>query len=205
MTTRGMCAHLTVNERRIFRRLSTPARIQNFLEELTINFADTNRSPRCVLREKRAHCFEGALFAAAALWYHGERPLILDLRSTRDDDDHVVALFRRRGCWGAISKTNHAVLRYREPIYRTIHELVLSYFHEYFLDDGRKTLRSYSRPFDLLKRGDTWVTTEQNLRPLADALDDSPHFDLFSRRIISGFRRADAIEIRVGKIVEWPR
>jgi hypothetical protein len=135
---------------------------------------------------------------------HGERPLILDLQSVPTDDDHVVALFRQRGRWGAISKTNHAVLRYREPIYRTTRELAASYFHEYFLDDGRKTLRSYSRPFDCARQRDgAWVAAEDDLRDLADALDTSPHIPLLDRRMIAGLRRADAIEIRAGKHVEW--
>jgi hypothetical protein len=92
---------------------------------------------------------EGALLAAAILEFHGHKPLLLDLRSTNDDLDHVVALFKQFGCWGAISKTNHVVLRYREPVYKTLRELAMSYFHEYFLDNGKKTLREYSVPFDL--------------------------------------------------------
>ena len=192
-------------EHAIIRRLRTPAAIQDFLDTLPMNFDDAYRSPRRVLRDRVAHCLDGALFAASALWFHGARPLLLDLQSTPHDDDHVVALFQRHGRWGAISKTNHAVLRYREPVYRTIRELAASYFHEYFLDDGRKTLRSYSHPFDLTRwRGD-WVTTEDDLRPLADALDVSPHVPILDRRAIANLRRADAIEIAAGKHVEWRR
>src|SRR5512142_217167 len=142
----------TTEERRAFRRLDSPRKVQDFLDAVPMNFCedgDTCMSPRRVLRENRAHCLEGAMFAAAAFRTHGRPPLVLDLEATDDDHDHVVALFRERGRWGAVSKTNHAVLRYREPVYRSVRELALSYFHEYFLDDGRKTLRRYSDPVDL--------------------------------------------------------
>lgn len=192
-----------LHELRLLRALRTPAAIQDFLNGIPISFEDAYRSPRRVLRDRMAHCLDGALFAAAVLAVHGERPLLLDLQSVPRDDDHVVALFRRRGRWGAISKTNHAVLRYREPIYRTIRELAVSYFHEYFLDDGRKTLRSYSRPFDLVRWRGEWATAEDDLRPLADALDCSPHIPIVDRRMITGLRRADPIEITAGQHVEW--
>jgi hypothetical protein len=163
---------------------------------------DMLRSPLRVLRERTAHCIEGALLAAAALWQHGERPLLLDLRSTPDDLDHVVTLYRRHGHWGAISKTNHAVLRYREPIYRTVRELALSYFHEYFLDDGRKTMRDYSNPFDISKYfDDRWLTREDDLWDVAEALDDSPHHRLMTPVQIRGLRRVDPVEISAGKLV----
>ncbi len=202
---------LTSEELRILKRLNTPVKIQNFLESLSINFelrGETYGSPRRVLRNQTAHCFEGALLAAAALFVQGERPLLLDLRadSRSQDTDHVVALFRRNGLWGAISKTNHAVLRYREPIYRTVRELALSYFHEYFLDNGKKTLRSYSRPFDLrkfLKRG--WLTDEEDLFYLVEALDNSPHEHILSKKAVGELRRADSVEIAAGKITEWAR
>ena len=189
---------------RLFRALDTPRKIQDFLNTIPASTDGAYRSPQRVLRDRRAHCLDGALCAAAALWMHGERPLILDLQSVPADDDHVVALFRQHGRWGAISKTNHAVLRYRAPIYRSVRELAASYFHEYFLDDGRKTLRSYSRPFDCSRQRDgAWVAAEDDLRDLADALDISPHIPLLDRRMIAGLRRADAIEITAGKHVEW--
>lgn len=189
------------------RRLDTPMRIQDFLEDLPYSFdhgVDMLRSPRRVLRERTAHCIEGALLAAAALWINGARPLLLDLRSTRDDLDHVVALYRRYGKWGAISKTNHAVLRYREPIYDSIRELALSYFHEYFLDDGRKTMRDYSRPFDLGRHfGKGWLTSEDDLWDVAEKLDSSPHAPILGTRAIRGLRRADGVEIAAGKLTTY--
>ncbi len=193
------------DETRQLRRLNTPARIQDYLETLPYSFDDGNdmlRSPRRVLREKSAHCIEGALVAAAALWVNGSRPLLLDVRSTADDLDHVVALFRARGRWGAISKTNHAVLRFREPVYRTVRELAMSYFHEYFLDDGRKTMRDYSNPFDVGKRfGRAWLTAEDDLWHIAETLDDSRHWPVVNARHIRVLRRADPVEIAAGKLV----
>src|SRR5690606_22648808 len=135
----------TKDELKIIKKLNTPSKIQDFLNSLEINIeedGDTSYSPRTVLKKRKAHCVEGAVLAAAILRFHGQKPLILDLETSNDDFDHVIALFNKNGYWGAISKTNHAVLRYREPVYKTIRELVMSYFHEYFLNkNGKKTLR----------------------------------------------------------------
>ena len=193
-------------EFRPLRSLDTPRKVQDFLDRLPINkerAGETCTSPLVTLRRNRAHCMEGALVAALALWMHGHKPLILDLQTCCTDVDHLVALFRKGGCWGAIAKTNHAVLRYREPIYRDVRELVASYFHEYFTDDGKKTLRRYSRPFDLRSWKSDWITAEHDLWDLERAIDRSPHLPLLNRRQIAGLRRADAIEIRAGKLVEW--
>lgn len=145
------------------------------------------------------------MLAALALRVHGERPLVLDLTAAAGDQDHVVALFRRYGCWGAISKTNHAVLRYREPVYKTVRELVLSYFHEYFLQsNGKKTLRSFSRPIDLSrfdKMG--WMTSEEDVWFVPEYLADVPHTLLLSRAQIASLRPAETIEREAGSIVEW--
>lgn len=199
---------LTKREEKIFRKLNTPQKIQDFLETIPVNFepnGDTCMSPRRVLVTRRAHCMEGALFAATVLWYHGARPLLLDLRSTKQDFDHVVALFHQRGRWGAISKTNHAVLRWREPVYKTVRELAVSYFHEYFLDDGRKTLRDFSKPFDVRQFGKKWVTADKDLWEISTALDESPHEIIADRRAVKTFRRADKIEIAAGKLVQWKK
>jgi hypothetical protein len=197
---------LSSRERALFRRLRSPRMIQDFLDTVPINFeheGETIRSPRAMLREGRAHCIEGALFAAAALWLHGAQPLLLDLKTGRGDDDHVVALFRRHGRWGAISKTNHAVLRYREPVYRTVRELALSYFHEYYLESGRKTLRSYSRPFDLRRFGAAWLTAEKNLWYIGKALDRSPHAPIAPAAAHREQRSVDRIEVAAGDLEEW--
>ena len=190
----------------MFDRLRTPARIQDFLETLPINFEaerETCRSPRRVLATRQAHCLEGALLAAAALWFHGRPPLLLDLKASRRDVDHVVALFRTAGRWGAISKTNHAALRFRDPVYRTPRELAVSYFHEYFNDDGHKTLVSHSAPFDLSRRGGGWVTASGNLWDLSYALDVSRHVPIARPEALRRLRRADPIERKAGMLQSW--
>ncbi len=149
-----MFDHLTKEERKIFQSLNSPSKIQSFINNIPANFepnGDTCKSPRTVLKENKCHCIEGAILAAMILRYHGYEPLILDMESTRKDFDHVIAIFKEFGKFGAISKTNHAVLRYREPVYNSVHELVMSFFHEYFTDDGKKTLRNYSNPINLKK------------------------------------------------------
>ncbi len=200
-------ALLTEKELKVFRKLNTPQKIQDFLETIPINFeekGETCFSPRKVLLNKKAHCFEGATLAAAILMFHGHRPLLLDLVSVDGDDDHVAALFRHGNHWGAITKTNHGVLRYREPVYKTIRELAMSFFHEYFLNNGKKTMRSFSKPFDLSKfNTKNWITSEKDLWYLVDALDSSPHEKIMNRAQIRNLRKADPIEIKVGKITDW--
>lgn len=206
--------NFTSAELKVLQRLSTPQKIQDYLDSLEMNFSDADPCfcPQQVIQKRKAHCMEGALFAAAALWFHGHEPLLLDLTTTSNDEDHVVALFKQKFgknyFWGAISKTNHAVLRYREPIYRTVRELALSYFHEYFLDTGKKTLRSYSRPFNLarprLLKLD-WLTSQKGIMELIQAMAESKHQEILSGQQIKNLRKADAIEISAGKIVEWKR
>ncbi|MDR3572186.1 MAG: hypothetical protein P4L81_08470 [Candidatus Pacebacteria bacterium] len=200
-------ALLSPAERRIFAKLRDPRRIQDYLDTLPINFetsCDTYMSPRRVLRSEIAHCFEGALFAAAALAYHGQKPLLLDLKTTPIDEDHVVALFKLNGRWGAISKTNHAVLRYRDPIYKDVRELAMSYFHEYFLPSGKKTLYSYSAPFDVSKFApERWLTAEEDLQWLVDALDQSRHFPIASKKQLRALRNATKFEIETTAPVQW--
>jgi len=194
-------------ELRPLRALSSPRRVQDYLDTIPINHErgrETCSSALTTLRRKSAHCMEGALVAALAFWLHGQPPLVMDLKTNRHDVDHVVALFRRGRFWGGVTKTNHAVLRYREPIYRDIRELAVSFFHEYFLNDGRKTLRWYSEPYDLRRHGTEWITREDELWDIQDALDRSRHVKLLGRAQIAGLRRADDIEIRAGKLVEWP-
>ena len=190
----------------VLRKLNTPRKIQDFVNQIPINKetnGETCTSPLVTLRRNTAHCMEGAVLAALALSMHGHRPLILDLRTTADDVDHLVALFKNDDCWGGITKTNHAVLRYREPIYRNVRELAVSFFHEYFTNDGRKTLRQYSVPFDLSKWKGDWIASVEDLWDLQNAIDDCPHHTLLNRKQIAGLRRADEIERRAGKLEEW--
>lgn len=199
---------LDSSEKRLLAKLNTPQKIQDYLDTLSINFeldGETYLSPRRVIREQRAHCMEGALFAAAALAYHGNRPLLMDLQTADPDDDHVVALFRDGLRWGAISKTNHPILRYRDAVYHSPRELAMSYFHEYFLEEnGKKTLRTYSVPFDLSKIApEKWVTTGEDLGWLAGELDWSRHFPLISKSSVEKLRPASAIERRANALTEW--
>jgi hypothetical protein len=173
----------------------------NFEEEGVTSF-----SPMSVLEEKKCHCAEGAALAALALRVHGQPPLVLDLTAAKHDFDHVVALFRKDGKWGAISKTNHSVLRYREPVYNSVRELAMSYFHEYIDDKGRKNLRSYSPPVNLKrfdKRG--WMATKEEIDYIPEYLADVKHFPIINRKQIRNLRKADKIEIQAGKIVEWKK
>ena len=199
---------LTKKEYSLLRRLDSPKNIQDFLESFPINFepeGDTCLSPRRVLRERRAHCIEGAMFAALALRVHGQPALLLDLEAAEHDFDHVVALFKKNGYWGAISKTNHAVLRYREPVYASVRELALSYFHEYFDAKGRKTLRRFSRPFDLSRLDDEWMTSEEDVWFVPDALCEASHQSILTRSQISGLRLADPIERKAGELIQFTR
>jgi hypothetical protein len=169
---------------RILRSLRSPERIQHFLDhDVAYNKeteGETIRSPRRVLRDLTGHCLEGALLAAAALRIHRQPPLLLDLGAVRDDD-HVLAIFRRGGHWGAIAKSNYSGLRFREPVYRTTRELVISYFEHYFNEDGEKTLRNYSRPVNLA-RFDRIALDDRGERFVANRLPPaghSPHASAF--------------------------
>ena len=198
----------TKEEVKLFRKLNSPQKIQDYLNSLKFNFGKDAKlfSPRVVIKTKKADCLEGAILAAAILEFHGQKPLILDLRSTTKpfDYDHVVAVFRRYNRFGAISKTNHGVLRYREPVYKTVRELVLSYFHEYFLENGKKTLREYSKPFDLnTVKNINWRTGEENLWRIHEILDELKHYSILSKKQINNLRKADDTEIEAGKIVQY--
>ncbi|MFA5176313.1 MAG: hypothetical protein WC413_03600 [Candidatus Nanoarchaeia archaeon] len=199
--------NLNEKELKVLKKLDTPKKIQNFLNKIKINFeeqGDTCMSPRMVLKTKKAHCIEGAILAALALRIQGEKPLLVDLKTTKEDYEHVLAVFQKNGKWGAITKTNHAVLRYREPIYRDIRELVMSYFHEYFMDNGKKTLRSFSNPVDLSVFDDkNWATDKEDLWYIHDYLDSVKHYSILDEKQIANLRKADKIEIKAGKLVEF--
>lgn len=194
-------------ELEILRSLNSPVKIQDFLNSMQINFeknGDTCMSPRMVLKKRQAQCMEGAMFAAAALRVHGFQPLIVDMEAADCDMDHVIAVFQIAGMWGAIGKTNHAVLRYREPVYKTIRELVMSFFHEYFIDDGRKTLRTFSMPVDLSRfdnRG--WMTSEEEVWYIPEFLAEVRHKKILTKSQIARLRKADPVEIKAGELVEW--
>jgi hypothetical protein len=199
---------LTLREYAVLLRLDTPHRIQAFLNRISINHetgGETVYSVRQVLRHRRAHCIEGAFLAACALWVHGDPPLVMHLDCDLSDYPHVIALFRRDGHWGAVSKTNGVALRFREPIYRTLRELAISYFHEYSDKRGRKTLRSYTAAFDLRKLdAGQWITSEKSCWAAHDRLVELRHYPLVTQRQIRRLARRDPFESVVGKLVQYP-
>jgi hypothetical protein len=196
---------LTPEEGRILRPLTTPKRIQEFVIGLHANFeeqGDTLRSVRGVLRHRRAHCIEAAFTAACALWLHGDPPLLMDL-TARGDSDHVIALFKRDGCWGAISKSNHVWLRWRDPVYRNLRELAMSYFHEY-TNRHRKTLRTYSEPIDLRNFDvEMWVTNEDDCWEVGASLEDTQHHRLITPAQARNLMPRDATELRADNLVQY--
>ncbi len=193
---------LTSKELGILRKLNTPQKTQDFVNAIPQNFergGDSCMSVREVLRTNRAHCIEGALLAALAFWIHGGSPLILDLSANDEDDDHIITVFKQNGYWGAISKGNHAYVRYRDPIYRSLRELVMSYFHEYYNTKGKKTLRTYSRPLDLsLYRPEEWITGRDSWK-ITEDICEIQHFDFITRSQVKLLRPVDDIQMRITK------
>jgi hypothetical protein len=190
-----MTDEFTRAELRTLGRLDTPFKIQRFLDhEIGYNREPggaTCYSPRLVLRHAVAHCMEGALIAAAALRMHGHPPLLVDLEAVRDDD-HVLAVFRDHGCWGAIAKSNYAGLRFREPVYRTLRDLAMSYFEHYYNLRGEKTLRNYSRPVNLKRFDKTrWMTAEEDVWAIPWHLCGIPHIPLLARGAERRLNRMD--------------
>jgi hypothetical protein len=184
----------------VFERLRDPARIQGFLDRIPYSTDPFYRCPRRVLRDRKAHCFDGALFAAAALRRLGYAPLLVDMRAIRDDD-HILAIFRRDGRVGAVAKSNFVGLRYREPLFRSIRDLVLSYFEDYHNLEREKTLRSYSVPLDL-SRFDAldWQVRDDGLEVIASRLDRIRHFQLLTRRQVSALATVDPRSFRASTL-----
>lgn len=171
----------TKEELKVFGSFKKPHDIQLFLNNTLYNAENVTRSPKMVLEHKVANCFEGALFAAAALRILGYKPLIVDMMAV-NDDDHVIAVFKKNGLWGAVAKSNTTVLRFREPVYKTIRELVMSYFDFYFNTLGEKSLVSYSKPLNLSKYDkDNWMTTENDLEFIGDYLFEIHHQEIYPK------------------------
>jgi len=166
---------LTKPERQLMASLDTPFKIQSFLDEIIYSADEFYRCPLRVLRDRVGHCFDGALFAAAALYRIGYPPIILDMLPNGRDDDHILALYKVEGCWGAVAKSNFVGLRYREPVYRSLRELVMSYFEVYYNVGGEKTLAGYTRPLDLSRYDPApWMTNDEFLEDIAQRLDEIP-------------------------------
>lgn len=171
----------TAQEKRVLDGLTSPWKIQDFLDGLAYNTSDVTFSPREVLRRKQAHCMDGALFGVAALQWLRHPPLLVDLRAV-NDDDHVIAVFRQEGMWGAVAKSNTTLLRYRDPVYRSLRELALSYFPMYFNSEGEMSLREYSRPFSLRRFGPDWIFSADDMSFIGAALDATRHYPLLTKQ-----------------------
>jgi hypothetical protein len=201
--------NLTAAEERLFKKLRTPQKIQDFLDTIPINYekkGDTHLSPRMVIQQNKAHCIEGAAFAAAVLWYHGHTPYLMDFTTKPHDEDHVIAPFAQNGYWGAISKTNHNILRWRDPVFKTPRELAMSYFHEYLVyKSGEKTLVSFSKPVSLAKHGRVWITSSEDLWWLDKTLDAAPHLPAVPTANKKFIRPADILERSLEHLREWKR
>ncbi len=188
----------TPKELRKLRSLKDPHGIQRFLDDMPYHLADTGWSPRVVLRENTSHCFEGAMFGAAALRVNGYPALVMDLEA-ENDTDHVIAIYRQHGHWGAIAKSNYTGCRYREPVYRSLRELALSYFEVYFNLRRERSLRTFSRPVNLARFDDLqWMTTEKPLWFVAEYLFTIRHFNLLRPGMSKRLHRLDLRSFKAG-------
>jgi hypothetical protein len=186
-------------------RLNAPLKIQLWLNGIAYDAEAGTASPRRVLRERKANCFEGAMFAAAALRFHGRPPLLVDMRS-HNDDDHVLAVFRENGGWGCVAKSNYTVLRFREPVYRTVRELMASFFDVFFNPIGEKTLRAYSVPFNLSRFDERdWMTTEEDVSWIGDALDRARHVPFLTPAQLRDLRPTDPALVKAGLLGANPK
>ena len=188
----------TGSELALFRKLSSPIAIQRYLNRLAYDPEYGARSPRWIIRERKAHCFEGAIFAAAALRQLGHPPRLVDIECW-NDDDHVIAVYKEHGHWGSIAKSNFTVIRFREPVYRSLRELIMSYFDFSFNSLRQKTMRSYSLPLDLSQfDGRRWMTTDEDLEYIGDKLNMIRHFPVLTRRMIRRLSLADSDLVKGG-------
>ena len=195
---------LTKREEKFLCALTTPEKIQDYLDSIPFNHeehGETCRSAYGVIQHKKAHCLEGAFFACAALLYQKKTPYILSLKVTQEDNDHVITLYKEHGYWGAISKTNHVVLGFRDPVYKSIRELVMSYFHEYFLlKNGKKTLHGYSNPINLKRFGTSWIDSPEDQFPIAYTIAEGYHRPIIPKEIKLPIRKATPFERKVVSI-----
>jgi hypothetical protein len=190
----------TKEELELFRSLDNQDKIQAFLDSIDYNPSYECRSPRWVIRRRKAHCFEGAIFAAAALRFLGYKPLLIDMKSF-NDDDHVIAIFKEDDHWGSVAKSNFTTLRYREPVYRSIRELIMSYFDFYFNLNGEKSLRSYSLPLDLsIFDSRMWATTDEDLEYIGDKIESLHHFPVVTEKMLKRLYRASPTMMQAGML-----
>jgi hypothetical protein len=195
---------LTRAEIALFRTLRSPEKIQRFLDTRIGYDKEPDgprcRSPRVTLRDGVAHCMSGALLAAAALRMQGHPALLVDLEAVRDDD-HVLAVYRVGGHWGAVAKSNYSGLRLREPVYRSVRELVMSYFEHYYNLKGEKTLRRYSRPVNLARFDRiAWMTSEEDVWAIPEHLTTIAHIDVLTPAMIRRLARMDQRLFDAGQV-----
>lgn len=191
-------------ETRFLKTLNNPDKIQAFLDGIEYNPNYECRSPRWVIRKRSAHCFEGALFASAALQFNGNKPLIIDMKAV-NDDDHVIAVFKQYNCWGAVAKSNFTSLRFREPVYRSVRELIMSYFDFFFNTNGFKSLRSYTRPFDVsFFETRNWQTTDEDLEYIGDKIESLRHYPVATPAMVKGLYRASEMMMKAGMLGSKP-
>ena len=190
---------LTGPEQRKIAQLATPRKIQEFLDRLPYSVESNYRCPLRVFREHTAHCFDGALFGAAALRRLGYPPFIVNLVANERDDDHLLALYKRDGHWGAVAKSNFVGLRFREPFYRTLRELVMSYFEQFYSVERKKSLRSYTMPLNL-KAFDklNWMMSDEPLERIGERLDEIRKVPLLTRRMVAGLSLVDERSYKAG-------
>lgn len=187
---------LASKERKLLNSLTNPERIQAYLDATPYSTDPIYRAPLTVLRERRAHCFDGACFAALALARLGHPPRLIDMLPW-DDDDHVLAIYKRGACFGSIAKSNFTGLRGREPVYRGLRELLMSYFEPFFNLAKNRTLRGYTRPLDL-RRYDkqSWTHDDRTMEAIAQGLDNSPKVQLFTPAQVRAFSKVDELTVR---------
>jgi hypothetical protein len=191
---------------RVVRRLTTPMKIQAYLDSIPYSHDEFYRPPAAVVRDRTAHCFDGAIFAAAALRHLGDPPMIVELLPNERDDDHLIAIFRRRAHWGAVAKSNFVGLRFREPVYRSIRELVMSYFEPYYNLAGERTLRGYTAPLDL-RRFDArdWLTRLETMDAIGDSLDRVRRYPILTASMVRHLSMIDRRSYKTGLTGSNPR
>jgi hypothetical protein len=190
---------LTSRERKTISRLKDPPRIQEFLDGIPYSTDDFYRCPLRVLRDRVAHCFDGALYAAAALRLIGFPPLVIDMLPNDRDDEHLLAVFKMDDHWGAVGKSNFVGLRYREPVYKSLRELMMSYFEQYYNVEGEKTLRAYTRPLDLTAFDKLrWMTSDEHLEKVAKRLDEIQRVSVLTQAMIARLSLVDQRSYQAG-------
>lgn len=201
---------LNKEESKFLQKLNTPNKIQDYLDSIPFNYekgGQTVMSPVNVLKEKKAHCIEGALLASVALWLSKRDPIIINLKvNNKKDFDHIITIYKENGYYGSISKTNHNVLRWRDPVYKSIRELIMSYYHEYFLtSNGEKTLLGYTKPINLKKFGTKWITRTDNLWDIAEKIYDTKIIEIVPKENKKLIRKASKLERLSANIPEWKK